>query len=71
MGMAEDHDRFERALGAAVVRAWGDLPRDIQERLFEQAVQASNRPEVDGTLREDLAVFLHDRHPRTDNHQAP
>ena len=29
---------FERWLGRAALALWPDLPRDVQERLFEQAV---------------------------------
>jgi hypothetical protein len=32
---------------------------------------AGHRSEADESLREQLAVFLHDRHPRTDDHRAP
>lgn len=38
---------------------WGDMPRDIQEALFETAMNGR-----DGE-REELARLLHDRHPRT------
>jgi hypothetical protein len=65
--MQADQANLERVLGAAVVRLWGRLPRDIQESLFEQAVAAGHDAEH---LREHLAVFLHDRHPRTDHPRA-
>lgn len=58
-------DRFTRALGLAVVEAWSALPRTIQQTLFEQAVLAGHRTERDEALREQLATFLHERHPRT------
>jgi hypothetical protein len=62
-----DHDsRFAMALGKAVIGAWGELPQDIQQRLFEDAVLAGHHTERDESLREQLAVFLHRRHPRTD-----
>jgi hypothetical protein len=35
------------------------MPREIQEALFETAMR--DRPE----LRHGLAIFLHERHPRT------
>ena len=38
---------------------WGDMPRDIQEALFETAMKGR-----DGE-REEFARLLHDRHPRT------
>ena len=62
----DDDSRFALALGQAVVAAWGDLPQDIQQRLFEDAVVAGHHTERDELLREQLAVFLHQHHPRTD-----
>jgi len=59
--------RYVTALGQAVIKAWGDLPQEIQQRLFEDAVTAGHKSERDEALREQLAVFLHDRHPRTDH----
>lgn len=56
----EVSERLSRALGEAVIRMWGDLPHDLQYRLFEEAVvSASTR------MRPQLAVLLHDKHPRT------
>jgi hypothetical protein len=49
----------ETLLGQAALRIWGELPRDGQELLFESAVGE------DYHMRKLLAVFLHDRHPRT------
>ena len=61
-----EHDsRFTLALGQAVIGVWAELPPDIQQRLFEHAVVAGHHSERDESLREQLAVFLHDRHPRT------
>ncbi|MCA6117434.1 hypothetical protein J6524_21570 [Bradyrhizobium sp. WSM 1738] len=54
-----DEKRFAPLLGEAAIAIWGDMPRDIQEALFETAMK--NRSE----LRHDLAVLLHERHPRT------
>ena len=59
------NEQFALALGAAVIKAWGRLPQDIQQLLFEEAVAAGHRGEEDESLREQLAVFLHERHPRT------
>jgi hypothetical protein len=59
----DERERLARALGAAVIDAWGELPRDIQERLFERAVGRAS----DG-VRHDFAKFLHDHHPRTADH---
>jgi hypothetical protein len=58
MGMDE---QFASVLGRAVITCWGQLPQDVQHTLFERAVAASG----DQGLREQLAVFLHDKHPRT------
>jgi hypothetical protein len=38
---------------------WGDIPRDIQEALFETALKGREDD------RQELARLLHDRHPRT------
>ena len=50
---------FELLLGHAAFKLWPDLPRDMQERLFETAVP--DNP----LLRYSFAVFLHEHHPRT------
>jgi len=57
--------RFEPLLGAATLHLWSELPRDVQEKLFEHAVVIGHRSEADESLREQLAVFLHDHHRRT------
>jgi hypothetical protein len=62
---ANPESRFESLLGAAAVHVWAELPRDVQEKLFEHAVVIGHRGEADESLREQLAVFLHDRHKRT------
>ena len=49
----------ETMLGQAALRVWGDLPRDGQELLFESAVRENDH------MRRLLAIFLHDRHPKT------
>lgn len=53
------------ALGHAALEVWPDLPRDMQERLFERAVGTDER------LRHHLAVYLHDHHPRTAHPPTP
>ena len=58
-------ERFALVLGRAVVKIWGDLSQEVQQQLFEGAVVAGHRSESDESLREELAVFLHDHHPRT------
>ena len=59
-----DEDRFARLLGHAALKVWSDLPRDAQERLFAAAVD-------DGVIANSLAVFLHDRHPKTAHPRKP
>jgi hypothetical protein len=57
--MADKLERLAGLLGKAAMDVWGDMPRDIQEALFETAMKGQD---VD---REELARLLHDRHPRT------
>lgn len=57
-------DRFALLLGHAALSAWPDLPRDAQERLFAAAAD-------DGIIANSLAVFLHDRHPKTAHSVRP
>ena len=56
---------LERLLGKAVLALWSDLPRDVQETLFETAVSG------DIKLRSHLASYLHDRHPKTAHSAKP
>ena len=60
-----DEQRFALLLGEAAIAVWGDMPRDIQEALFETAMR--NKAE----LRHDLARLLHERHPRTQHPPRP
>jgi hypothetical protein len=53
-------DQLTRALGEAVIRIWSNLPQDVQNRLFQEAVTSQGE-----SIRSQLAVFLHDKHPRT------
>jgi hypothetical protein len=55
--MAEE---LTRALGKAVVRTWSHLPKEVQNCLFEEAVTSQGE-----SIRPQLAVFLHEKHPRT------
>jgi len=48
---------FERLLGKAALALWSDLPRDVQEKLFETAVAG------DVSIR-NHASYLHDHHPK-------
>ena len=53
------NERFAYLLGRAAMDVWGDMPRDIQEALFESAMKDHEAE------REELARLLHNRHPRT------
>jgi hypothetical protein len=55
----QHEERFAMLLGHAALAVWGDMPRDIQEALFETAM---SRADAD---REAFARLLHARHPRT------
>ena len=57
--MADRLERFASLLGRAAMDVWGDMPRDIQEALFETAMKGQDAE------REELARILHGRHPRT------
>ena len=61
------NERYALALGEAVIQSWGDLPQAVQHDLFEKAIIAGHKTERDESLREQLAAFLHDQHPRTIN----
>lgn len=56
-------DALTTALGKAVLNIWSDLPRDVQERMFESAAAELERSD---RVREDLAQLLHDVHERTE-----
>ena len=53
-------EQLTRALGEAVVRTWSHLPKEVQNCLFQEAVTSQGE-----SIRPQLAVFLHDKHPRT------
>jgi hypothetical protein len=53
-------DQLTRALGEAVFRIWSDLPQEVQDHLFKEAVASQGE-----SIRSQLAVFLHDTHERT------
>ncbi|MBY0382981.1 MAG: hypothetical protein K2W78_13800 [Xanthobacteraceae bacterium] len=59
MTKALDRSLAVQLLGEAALQIWGNLPHDVQEKVFEQSVRGS--PDC----RTGLAVFLHDIHPRT------
>lgn len=58
---------FERLLGKAALALWPSLPRDVQETLFEAAVAVAS----DDIIRNHLASYLHDYHPRTAHPTRP
>lgn len=60
----DNAERFADILGMAVVQQWHALGQDAQRLIFEAAVERCGRSN-DSEFREALAVFLHDRHPRT------
>ncbi|MGV7214368.1 hypothetical protein [Bradyrhizobium sp. UFLA05-112] len=57
--MQLDEERFAVMLGRAVLAVWGDMPRYVQEALFDAALK--DHP----ADRDPLAKLLHERHPRT------
>ena len=56
-------DQFTRPRRGARV---GTLPKDVQHRLFEEAILSAGEP-----LRPQLALFLHERNPRTSDPLGP
>jgi hypothetical protein len=56
----ETSEQLSCALGDAVVRIWGRLPPDLQNRIFKEAVTSQ-----DEKMRPRLAIYLHGKHPRT------
>jgi hypothetical protein len=58
-------ERLTRALGQAVIRIWSNLPQDVQDHLFREAVASQGE-----SIRSQLAVFLHDKHSRRRTHWA-
>jgi hypothetical protein len=53
-------------IGHAVIDVWGSLAREAQEAIFEQAVARINEAGVSDSPRVELAVLLHENHPRTE-----
>jgi hypothetical protein len=54
-------EQLTNALGKGVIEIWSDLPPEVQHELFEAAIACHGEE-----LRHDLALFLHERHARTD-----
>lgn len=52
-------------IGKAALEMWPDLPREIQEALFETAARGRD------DMRQTLAVYLHDNHPKTAHPAKP
>jgi hypothetical protein len=57
---SETTEPLFRALGEAVVKVWSNLPQAVQQKLFEEAVRSHGE-----SMRQQLAVLLHDKHLRT------
>jgi hypothetical protein len=55
----------QRLLGQAAFKLWSELPREIQELLFETAAP------IESPGRTDMAIVLHDHHPRTAHPPKP
>jgi hypothetical protein len=53
-------DQLTCALGQAIIRIWSNLPQEVQDHLFKEAVSSQGE-----SIRSQLAVFLHDKHMRT------
>jgi hypothetical protein len=66
----DGNERYVEALGLAALDLWGELPQQVQQSLFEQAVVRGHRTERDESLREQLAQFLHEHHERTAKRNA-
>ena len=65
MMMNNSTHEFERLLGRAALALWSDFPREVQENLFETAVAG------DVIIRNHLASYLHDHHPKTAHPAKP
>ncbi len=55
----------QQLLGKAVFQHWAELPRDVQELLFESAAPFAS------AMRSDMATVLHDHHPKTAHPPKP
>jgi hypothetical protein len=55
----------QHLLGQAVFKRWSELPRDMQELLFETAAP------LEGLERTGMAVILHEHHPKTAHPPKP
>ena len=57
--MTLDEREFAIRLGLSALYHWADLSPEDQEKLFETAVDTNKQARI------DLAIFLHEHHPRT------
>ena len=57
---SEAQERVYHTLGQGVAHTWSNLPRPIQQELFEAAVKSEGE-----RMREPIAQFLHREHNRT------
>jgi hypothetical protein len=56
--LSQSDERVLRALGAAVLTQWNELPTDIQRALFSEAATMSD-PAKQFQLKQMIARFLH------------
>jgi hypothetical protein len=52
--------QLTRALGEAVIGLWSNLPQDVQDRLFKEAVASQGE-----SIKSQLFGFLQDKQERT------
>jgi len=63
--MATTMTNCDALIGQTCLDLWSRFPRDVQEMIFETALEGKD------DLRHELAVFLHERHPRTAHPPRP
>ncbi len=61
-----DEADLTRLLGRAVTGCWAGLPQEIQKQIFEAAVAVGAADIKENLIREQIALFLHEHHPRTE-----
>jgi hypothetical protein len=60
MTVDQPEEKLFIALGRAASKLWANLPTDIQQSLFAEAILFGGEG-----IRQPLAVFFHERHSRT------
>jgi len=60
---AEDGEQVLRCLGAAVIMRWNTLPTKLQKELFDAGSSVRDVLQA-GTVKEQIARFLHNRKDR-------